>query len=147
MKSVGAVEEKQPNLVDRNLITPPTIKFTERAIQEIELILENDFTLKGLYFRILISGKGCDGFTYSTGFTEYNNDDFMIKIPNEKGIDFCILVDPFAAFYLQESTIDYKQDFENDIEGFVVINHLQKSYSGKFWRENPSIVPPLVKNI
>ena len=38
------------------------------AIQQIKLMLEHDYTLKGKIFRIKIGGKGCGGFTYQTGF-------------------------------------------------------------------------------
>ncbi len=131
------------NKINPELVNKPVVYFTERAQEQLELILNNDFTLAGKYFRILVSGKGCDGFTYSAGFTDIKDDDFQVKIENGDG-EITILLDPFAAFYLQETSVDFIQDFEKDIEGFVITNHLQKKYSGKFWRKSPEKTPPLL---
>jgi iron-sulfur cluster insertion protein len=139
-KEIPSNEKK----VDREQVSAPRIEFTPRALEQIELIIKNDFTLKGRYFRILISGKGCDGFTYSTGFTEFHDEDFMVKIENKKNLDFSVLIDPFASFYLQETVVDFIQDYEKDLEGFVVENKNQNQFSGKFWRESPTDTPPLV---
>lgn len=128
--------------IDRNDVVLPNVTFSEVAIAQLTLMLENDFTLSGKYFRILISGKGCDGFTYSVGFTDIKDEDFTIRISNEEPLE--IIIDPFAAFYLGETRIDYVQDFQNDREGFVVYNKDQNKYHGKFWRENKELVPPMV---
>ncbi len=132
------------NKINPDLVAKPVVYFTERAFDQLNLILENDFTLSGKYFRILISGKGCDGFTYSAGFTDIKEEDFQVKIENVD-TDVVILLDPFAAFYLQESSVDFVQDLVNDVEGFVITNHLQKKYAGKFWRKAPEKTPPLLQ--
>ncbi|ATH08350.1 hypothetical protein BIY24_10440 [Halobacteriovorax marinus] len=132
------------NKINPDLVATPVVYFTQRALEQLKLILENDFTLAGKYFRILISGKGCDGFTYSAGFTDVKEDDFEVRIENSDE-DFIILLDPFAAFYLQESSVDFIQDLVNDVEGFVITNHLQKKYAGKFWRKAPEKTPPLLQ--
>ena len=144
IKSSNSISKQEEIKIDRNLLSPPNINFTPPALQEIKLILENDFTLKGRYFRILISGKGCDGFTYSTGFTDFQDEDFIIKIENKINLDFSVLIDPFASFYLQETLVDFIQDYENELEGFVVINKNQKQFAGKFWKENIGVTPPLI---
>ncbi len=130
--------------IERENIDLPTVTFTQTAIEQLTLMLENDFTLSGKYFRILISGKGCDGFTYSIGFTDIKEEDFTIRINNEEPLE--IIIDPFAAFYLGETRVDYVQDFQNDREGFVVYNKDQKKFHGKFWRENKELVPPMLNN-
>jgi len=127
--------------LDKKAITPPKIKFSESALLQLKLILENDFTLMNKYFRIQITGKGCDGFSYSTGFTDLHEDDFKVLT---EGVEF--LIDPFSAYYLQDSKIDYVQDFENEEEGFVVTNNNQGDFAGKFWREAPGKIPPLIKD-
>ena len=116
--------------VNKNLVSTPIIKFTSVAFDQLNMILENDYTLAGKYFRILISGKGCDGFTYSVGFTDLKEDDFQIPV-NKHESDIIVLIDPFAAFYLQETTIDFINKPEEDIEGFLVINHMQEKYAWK----------------
>ncbi len=130
--------------IDRAQILTPEITFSELALNQLKLIMENDFTLSGKYLRLLISGKGCDGFTYSSGFSDIEKDDFIVEVQNT-GEDMQVLVDPFAAFYLQKTSVDYLQDFENNREGFVISNHSQKQYSGKFWRKNDEKVPPQKK--
>ncbi|MCR9206032.1 MAG: hypothetical protein NXH75_15725, partial [Halobacteriovoraceae bacterium] len=104
------------------------------------------FTLKGKYFRLLISGKGCDGFTYSVGFTDWNDEDLLVPIKDESGSntkDLQVVMDPFAAFYLQKCSVDYIQDFANNNEGFLIKNENQKVYAGKFWRQDETKIPPL----
>lgn len=128
------------NKIDRNGVTTPSILFSERAVQEWELILENDFTLEGKQLRIAIDGKECDGFTYAVGFDDKRKEDFEVSI---EGTSHQVLVDPFAAFYLQVATVDFIQDFTQDAEGFVVVNHSQKHFFGKFWRAHPELKPPL----
>jgi iron-sulfur cluster insertion protein len=135
------------NKIDKNLIKIPKIEFSDRAFLELKLIIENDFTLAGKYFRIVISGKGCDGFTYTVGFTDLNEEDIMVPILDCKlqKTDQYIIVDPFAAFYLSEVKVDFIQDLKSEIEGFVVSNLNQKEFAGKFWKQNPEKTPPMVK--
>lgn len=138
------------NSVDGTQVPKPIVSFSDNALSQLRLIIENDFTLKGKYFRLLISGKGCDGFTYSVGFTDWNEEDIEVVVQNTFGQemkDLQILMDPFTAFYLQKCSVDYVQDFANNNEGFSIINENQKTYSGKFWRQDSSKVPPLKDNL
>lgn len=130
------------NVINKDQILPPTVMFTQRALDQLKLIIENDFTLAGKYFRLLVSGKGCEGFTYSAGFTDLQDDDFEIKIKNTDE-DIRVIIDPFAAFYMQECSVDFIQDFTQDAEGFVITNHSQSEFKGKFWKNNPEKTPPL----
>ncbi len=134
------------NHIDKKLVTPPTIYFTERAFAQLKIIIENDFTLAGKYFRVGISGKGCDGFTYSVMFTDLQVDDFLVGIQNQV-TDLQITMDPFAAFYLQESTVDFIQDFDLEAEGFVVTNHEQKNFQGKFFNKDNAKLPPILNSV
>ena len=136
-----------PTKIDKTKIKIPKITFTDRALTELRLIIENDFTLAGKYFRLLISGKGCDGFTYSAGFTDLNEDDFLVNIENNSAEDLLIAIDPFAAFYLSDVSVDYVLDMENNNDGFVITNHLQKDYHGKFWKSAPTKTPPLTSDL
>ena len=133
------------NKVNKDLVLPPIVMFTERALSQLKLIIENDFTLAGKYFRVVVSGKGCEGFTYAAGFTDLNDDDFQVRIANTDE-EIYVLVDPFAAFYLQIASVDFVQDFEQDAEGFVIVNHAQSEFKGKFWRAAPEKTPPVKKD-
>jgi Fe-S cluster assembly iron-binding protein IscA len=133
------------NKIDKSNIATPNIQFTDRAFLQLKTIIENDFTLAGKYFRILISGKGCDGFTYSAGFTDLHIDDFEVKVINLEGDDeLNIIIDPFAAFYLQNASVDFIQDFVLDTEGFVVVNHAQTDFHNKFFTTSPEKIPTMI---
>ena len=54
-------------------------------------------------------------------------------------------MDLFTAYYCQKITLDFLDDYENDQEGFKVVNHNQKEHHGKFWKEDLSKAPPLKK--
>ena len=131
------------NKVIKDLVLPSVIMFTERALSQLKLIIDNDFTLAGKYFRIVVSGKGCEGFTYAAGFTDLNPDDFHVRIANTNE-EIHVVLDPFAAFYLQEASVDFVQDFKQDAEGFVIVNHAQSEFKGKFWRSAPEKTPPVI---
>jgi Fe-S cluster assembly iron-binding protein IscA len=118
----------------------PQPQLTEKAIQQLALILENDFTLQDKYLRIQITGKECDGFTYSVGFDHLHKNDLQITYSALKKNQFLIL-DSFSAFYLQRFTLDFIQDFEQNREGFTVENHDQHEFQGKFWKKEPEKVP------
>ena len=80
---------------------------TDSAVRQIQLMQENDYTLDGLFFRIKIGGKGCGGFTYDTGFSERHPDDLVItKTYDLINYTLTVLIDPFTAYYTQESTLD-----------------------------------------
>lgn len=118
---------------------------TDSAIRQIQLMQDNDYTLEGLSFRIKIGGKGCGGFTYDTGFSEYHADDLVI----EKDISLInfklkILMDPFTAFYTQEATLDYLLETGTNEEGFVINNASEGQHRGKFFKDE-SKLPPWAK--
>lgn len=118
---------------------------TDSAVRQIQLMQENDYTLEGLSFRIKIGGKGCEGFTYDTGFSDLHQDDLVI-IQNYPIINFelKILIDPFTAYYTQDSTLDYLLDTSNNDEGFVVTNAADGQHRGKFFKDE-SKLPPWAK--
>ena len=142
---------KNQGKLDAGKVEQPMLRFSQKAIAQLRLINENDFTLQGKFFRILVSGKGCDGFTYSVGFTDWHKEDLRVPIRDEKNQLFPegqeVLMDPFTAFYLQEVSVDYLQDFANNNEGFIVTNENQKQFAGKFWRQDEQKIPPLKENL
>ena len=125
--------------INKNAIGKPNISFSKKAADQLHLILKHDFTARDKYLRMAISGKGCHGFDYQVGFSSKRKDDVVVST---KGINTEILMDPFSAYYLQNATVDYVQDFDNNVEGFTVINHNQEEYKGKFWRKNTDLIPP-----
>ncbi len=115
------------------------VEVTKKAIDQINLMFEHDFTLKGKVFRIKIGGKGCGGFTYQTGFSETDSDDLKIELEN-----LTIHVDQFTAHYINGSTLDYQFDPKNHEDGFVLTNPREKEFAGKFFKDT-SKLPPWAK--
>lgn len=115
---------------------------TDSAVRQIQLMMENDYTLEGLFFRVKIGGKGCEGFTYETGFSQINQNDLMI-VKNYPIINFelNLLIDPFSAFYTQEFTLDYLLDTTNNEEGFIIKNAADGQHRGKFFKDEGRLPP------
>jgi Fe-S cluster assembly iron-binding protein IscA len=109
---------------------------TDSAVRQIQVMQENDYTLKGLSFRIKIGGKGCEGFTYETGFSSVHEGDLHVtKNYPLINFDLHLLIDPFTAFYTQEFTLDYLLDTLNNDEGFIVKNSADGQHRGKFFKD------------
>lgn len=129
-------------------IETPVVSVSQNAQWQIANMLKNDPYLNNKYLRISIDGKGCDGFTYAIGFTEKTDKDMAIEIEvesyhsEEPNIKTFLLMDAFAAFYLQMVKIDYDFDSETDQDGFTVQNLNQKDFHGKFWRKDKTKTPP-----
>lgn len=115
---------------------------TDSAVRQIQVMQENDYTLEGMSFRIKIGGKGCEGFTYDTGFSELHADDLVVTLdfPIIK-FKLTVLMDPFTAFYTQELTLDYLLDTTNNEEGFIVNNAADGQHRGKFFKDEGKLPP------
>jgi iron-sulfur cluster insertion protein len=115
---------------------------TDSAIRQIHLMQTNDYTLDGLRFRIKIGGKGCGGFTYEAGFSAPEKDDLVIRSTYPTlNFDLEILMDPFTAFYTQDSSLDYLLDPATNEEGFVVTNAQDGAHRGKFYKDESKLPP------
>lgn len=123
--------------IDREQIETPTPVLTQSAVDQLKLILDNDFTLEGKSARISISGKGCDGFDYALAFDFPHQDDFVVEVSG-----LTLLFDPFCAFYAQKLEIDFQLDPQTHQDGFVIKNILQKKFAGKFWKSEDERTPP-----
>lgn len=117
------------------------IEMTELAAKQLGNIIENDYTLEGLVFRLKIKGKECHGFTYALGFTTPHADDLVYKTQN-----MTIHIDPFTAFYCRDGLIEYLFDLETDEEGFFFENKNEKQYRGKFFK-NEALAPVMKESI
>ncbi len=120
-----------------NAINPLKIEVTQRALSQIKLILENDYTLTEKTLRISIDGKGCNGFDYAVGFDKKLDNDTSIQYN-----DFVIVLDPFAAHYCNQGELDYLFDIANDVEGFIFTNKNEKNYRGKFFKDESKAPDP-----
>ena len=117
------------------------ILFTDSALIQIGLILENDFTVENKVFRIKIDGKGCEGFTYAMGFSDKDKGDNNRTYSNPMGEkEIVIAMDPFTTFYVKNARIDFLLDPELNEDGFTLFNYDQEKYHGKFFKDE-SMVP------
>ena len=99
------------------------ITITKSANAKIVDLLaeENNPNLK---LRTFVQGGGCSGFSYGFTFDEVQNeDDFAIDQPG-----MTLLVDAMSMQYLQDATIDYKEDLMGS--SFVIQNPQAKSTCG-----------------
>ncbi len=118
------------------------LHLSDSAIRQIQLMQENDYTLEGLKFRIKIGGKGCGGFTYDTGFSEKHEDDLLLESSYPLiNFNLTILMDPFTAYYTQESSLDYLLDPQSNEEGFVLDNAADGAHKGKFFKDESKLPP------
>ena len=94
------------------------IKFTDKAIKQIDLLLSQKD--KGSFFRIAIKGGGCSGFKYDFSY-EKNPKDEDLKFNN-------IIIDKTSADLLKGSEVDYASDLIGD--SFKISNPQSKSSCG-----------------
>ncbi|MBC74444.1 MAG: hypothetical protein CME64_00355 [Halobacteriovoraceae bacterium] len=113
------------------------IQVSKAALEQIKLIKENDYTLNDEKFRLKIGGKGCDGFTYDTGFSTPLEDDVELEFGEVK-----VILDPFTAHYCKEGSLDFLLNPKTNEDGFVFINFNEEKYHGKFFKDE-SMAPPL----
>lgn len=81
------------------------INLSDSSVEKIKDLLaeENNPNLK---LRVFVQGGGCSGMQYGFTFDELQNeDDFTIE---RNGVS--LLVDSMSMQYLQDATIDYKED-------------------------------------
>jgi iron-sulfur cluster insertion protein len=108
---------------------PFSITISSSAIDQIQLMKEHDFTLQDHFIRIVIKGKGCNGFTYSIQFSSTQPED--IKVPINDNIE--ILLDPFTAQFVRAGSLDFIQTHLE--EGFQFINEYENLFHGKFFKD------------
>lgn len=118
----------------------PIIQISNTALEQLSLIVSNDYTVKDQVFRLIIDSKGCEGFRYSVGFAAPHGDDIILKCTHNNQL-ISIALDPFSAYYMQIVELDYIQDFENNKEGFTITNLNEKKHHGKFWKKDSTLIP------
>jgi iron-sulfur cluster assembly protein len=92
------------------------ISVTEKAVNEIKKIMEENKISAEFGLRVGIKGGGCSGFTYSLGFDPESRDgDTIIEISGIK-----LFVDGKSLFYLSGTQLDYSNGLNG--KGFVFNN-------------------------
>ncbi len=94
------------------------IEFTNRAIEQIKKIIDNDQSKK--FFRISVKGGGCSGFKYDFSFEN--------KINNEDIVFDKAIIDKESLNIIHGSIIDFKKEMIG--ESFVINNPKASSSCG-----------------
>lgn len=99
------------------------VKVSDKAFIKVKDLMIDEGNMN-LMLRMFVQGGGCSGFTYGFTFDEVqNDDDFVIE---KDGIK--IIVDAMSAQYLEEATVDYKDEKFNS--QFIITNPNAKHTCG-----------------
>ena len=93
------------------------LKLTEKAVKEVKHIMkEQDMDNGNHFLRLGVKGGGCSGFSYALDITEEKTDkDEEFEFEGVK-----VVVDPNSYMYLNEVTLDFKDELTG--RGFVFEN-------------------------
>ena len=94
-------------------MTKQIINITNPALSEVRRLLKKETAECGL--RLMIKGGGCSGLSYGLEFTEYMEDDTVLKL---EGVT--VYLDRKSTVYLSGITLDYKDGLNG--RGFVFHN-------------------------
>jgi iron-sulfur cluster insertion protein len=95
---------------------------TENTVNKVKEVLAEEGKSDSL--RIFVQGGGCSGMSYGFALEDtQNDDDFVIE---QGGIKF--LVDAMSMQYLNDATIDYKEDLTG--ANFVIDNPMAETTCG-----------------
>jgi len=99
------------------------VLLTDRAIKNIEQILNEMPDSKGKCVRLSVIGGGCSGLSYKMDFDFEKEKDRLIPYDN-----FKVIIDPKSSIYLKGVTLDYSEGLMD--RGFKFINPNAKNTCG-----------------
>lgn len=99
------------------------VNITEKALEQIKTIKENENKDDQYGLRLAVTGGGCSGFSYKMEFDQQKEKDNVIEYGDVK-----VLVDPKSAIYLKGITLDYKDGLSG--KGFSFDNPNAKNTCG-----------------
>ena len=115
MEEIRTLEKTEPK---------EEIALTEKAVNEVKKIIEENSIPESYSLRIGVKGGGCSGLTYTLGFDgESREGDKVMEINEIK-----LIVDWKSILYLKGTTIDYSDGLMG--KGFVFNNPLAKKTCG-----------------
>ncbi len=94
-----------------------SIMLTERAVEEVKRIMDDQKMEEGTVLRVGVQGGGCSGFSYALGFDKTYDEKADTKYDCH-GID--VIVDRKSALYLDGTTLDFYEGLEK--RGFTFDN-------------------------
>ena len=82
------------------------IGLTERAVEELERIINEQSMPDGTALRVGVKGGGCSGFSYTLGFDDQINPTDQI---NEE-YEVRVVCDPKSFLYLNGTVVDFEDN-------------------------------------
>jgi len=82
------------------------IGLTERAVEELERIINEQSMPDGTALRVGVKGGGCSGFSYTLGFDDQVNPTDQI---NEE-YEVRVVCDPKSFLYLNGTVVDFEDN-------------------------------------
>ena len=81
------------------------ITITDRAVNEVKRIIEEQNLPEGTCLRVGVKGGGCSGFSYTLGF-----DDKIGEVDQTTTLeDIVIVCDPKSFLYLNGTQLDFEE--------------------------------------
>lgn len=99
------------------------VQITDKAIEQIKRIFENENLDSEKGLRLGVVGGGCSGLSYKMDFSEPKDKDNILNFDGVK-----VLVDPKSAIYLKGIVLDFKDGLDG--KGFVFDNPNAKNTCG-----------------
>ncbi len=91
------------------------INLTEKALEQVQKIFEQESKDSGYGLRLGVVGGGCSGFSYKIDFDLQKEKDIILQFGEIK-----VFVDIKSSIYLKGVTLDFKDGLNG--KGFVFIN-------------------------
>jgi iron-sulfur cluster assembly protein len=99
------------------------LTLTPKAVEKIQSFLQTEENAKGKGLRIMLKPLGCAGYEYALDFDEKKAEDIILH-----QVGFEVLVDNKSLPFLENATIDYREDGMGS--GFKISNPLEKGSCG-----------------
>lgn len=97
------------------MATNELIKITDKALEQVKEIFNNEKPGPNKGLRLAVVGGGCSGLQYKIEFSDQKDKDNILEKENIK-----ILVDPKSSIYLKDVILDFKDGLNG--KGFVFEN-------------------------
>lgn len=104
-------------------MTQELVTITDKALQQIRVIKQQEVPQEGHGLRLAVVGGGCSGLSYKIEFSAPKERDNVIDLNDVK-----IFIDPKSSIYLKGITLDFRDGLNG--KGFVFENPNAKNTCG-----------------
>lgn len=104
-------------------MTENLVQITDKALQQIRVIREQERPAPESALRLAVIGGGCSGLSYKIEFSVPKERDNVLQFE-----DVRVLIDPKSSIYLKGITLDFRDGLNG--KGFVFENPNAKNTCG-----------------